>query len=491
MAKKYETGDVDFSNIGLESGRFSDISKASPRGGAFRQIGTTGLQIYDGFVQQDFLPDLKHQHNAYRIYREMSDNDPTIGAMLYVIEQLIQNVSMEIMPADTSSEAKETAEFVESCLHDMEHPWPHVLSEILTMLPFGFAWMEVVLKKRDGFSRNPKTDSQHNDGKFGWRKIALRSQESTWRWIVSEEGDIMALQQQPAPSYETITIPFNKSLLFRYKPTLNNPEGRSILRNAFRPWFFKKRFEEIEGIAVERELTGLPVLIPGEGIDLWNPNDQNATTLRQRAEDLVRNIRADQHQGVVIPNGWELQLLSATGSRLINTTEIIQRLDQRIAVTVLADMLLIGQDRVGSFALVSAKQRLFSAALSGIAQSIADTFNRHAIPRLLRANGMSTENPPFMSFGPVEDVDFKSLAEYINKLVASNALTPDEPLEGYLRQVANFPKEDPESARATLPRTQGEGSEGLPELEPRPGAGEEEPVPSADEIFGPGESGGE
>jgi hypothetical protein len=38
-----------------------------------------------------------------------------------------------------------------------------------------------------------------------------------------------------------------------------NPEGQSMLRTAYRPWFFKKRLEEFEAIGVERDLAGLPV----------------------------------------------------------------------------------------------------------------------------------------------------------------------------------------------------------------------------------------
>jgi hypothetical protein len=244
-------------------------------------------------------------------------------------------------------------------------------------------------------------------------------------------------------------------------------------------WVFKKTFEEIEAIAVERELTGLPVLTPPAGMNLWNPNDADAAKVLDRAETLVRNIRADQHQGVVLPAGWSLSLLASSGSRLINTTEILSRIDQRIAVTILADMLLIGQDRVGSFALVAAKTTLFSTALQGITKSIADVFNRHAIPRLLRANGLSTESPPQLVFGPVETPDLKSLADYVNKLVGSTVLTPDSKLERHLREVAGFPPEDPDSARVSASENREDGQE-----QEMPDSEDEDKLPLVEEIFG-------
>lgn len=33
-----------------------------------------------------------------------------------------------------------------------------------------------------------------------------------------------------------------------------DPEGKSILRNAYRSWYFKKRIQEIEGIGIEATL---------------------------------------------------------------------------------------------------------------------------------------------------------------------------------------------------------------------------------------------
>ena len=50
-----------------------------------------------------------------------------------------------------------------------------------------------------------------------------------------------------------------KCLLFRTQTHKNNPEGRSILRNAYRSWYFKKRIEEIEGVGIERDLAGIPI----------------------------------------------------------------------------------------------------------------------------------------------------------------------------------------------------------------------------------------
>lgn len=438
------------------------ITKRESRGKNFTELGKPGLINHGGFINEEFLPELKG-HSANRIYTEMKDNDATIGAMLYTIEQLIQRAAMKIIAppgkeGDTKdAEMQKKIDLVETARHDMSRTWSHTMSEILTFLPFGYAWMEVTMKQRSGENRNVRFHSNEDDNLIGWRGIELRGQDSTWRWEMDDAGEILALWQRPAPTYDLIRIPMAKSLLFRLNATKNNPEGRSILRNSYRSWFFKKRFEEIEGIAFERDLTGLPVLTPPEGYNLWNANDDDAAALLAKAEEIVRNVRMDQHMGIVLPFGWTLALMTS-GQRSLDTTVIIGRLEQRMAVTVLADMLLIGQDRVGSFALVSAKVQLFSSALESITKNIADVFNRDAIPRLMRANGFSLPYP-IMHFGPVETIDLKSLAEFFNKTVASGIITPSDATEAFVRQRAGLPELSSTDVLRAIPGLEPPGEE--------------------------------
>ncbi len=52
---------------------------------------------------------------------------------------------------------------------------------------------------------------------------------------------------------------------------------------------------------------------------------------------------------------FDLVLLSSGGSRQFDTDKIIQRYDQRIAMSILSDFILLGSDRVGSYALGTSK----------------------------------------------------------------------------------------------------------------------------------------
>jgi hypothetical protein len=409
----------------------------------FAEIGRSGLNRWGGYVDEEFLPALKGTR-ANKIYKEMSTNDATIGAIFFAAEQLIRKATWTVEPGNKQSPSPvdlEAAEFVRTCMHDMCMSWSNTIAEILSMLSFGWSYHEIVYKRRLGKNRKLSKHSNYDDGRIGWAKIAGRAQESLDQWVFGEDNELLAMQQRPAPTFELLTIPYEKSLLFRTKADKDNPQGRSLLRNAYRPWYFKKHIEEIEGIGIERDLAGLPVLKTPEGLDIWNTEDPEMISIRNQAERLVRNIRRDENEGIVMPAQWELVLLSTGGRRSFNTNEIINRYDQRIAVTILADIILLGAEKVGSFALSEVKKSLFAAALEAILENIASEFNQRAIPRLIDLNVFpGLEVYPKLVPGEVEVPDLDKLGSFISDMTGAGFdLTGDLDTENYLRQVAGMP----------------------------------------------------
>lgn len=413
----------------------------------FSELGYSGLNQFAGTLREEFLPELRGT-TGIRTYKEMRDNDPIIGAMLFAVGMLIRQASWTVIPASESSQDKDLALFIDSCRDDMSMTWPDVLSEIMTMLTFGWSWLEIIYKKRNGPIRDASKSSKFTDGRIGWQKLPLRSQDSLDRWELDPTGGIIALHQRTLTG-QTARIPIEKSLLFRTEVNKNNPEGRSILRNAYRPWYFKKRIEEIEGIGIERDLAGLPVITPPEGLDLWNPNDVLAATYREEAERVVRNIRRDEQEGVLLPFGWTLTLLSTGGRRNFDTTAIIERYNNTIAMSVMADFIVLGHNnRYGSFALAGSKTHMFGMAIGGWLDAIAEVFNRYAIPRLLAINGIQVEALPRLQHGDVEVPDLNELGTYVQRLSQSGfQLFPNPVVEKHLLRLASIPIEGVELGR--------------------------------------------
>jgi hypothetical protein len=424
-------------------------------------IGGSGLRQFGGYVSEEFLRELRGERGA-RTYREMADNDPVIGAMLFAVTMLIRQAKWTVRATDDTPEAQAAKEFVEQVMGDMSGAFSSVISEICTQFVYGYAPMEIVWKRRGGIdAEGGDQRSIYSDGKIGVRSIALRSQSSIQRWLIDpEDGSIDGVIQQTV-SGSAVCIPIEKMLLFRTTEERGNPEGRSLLRNAYRPWYFKKRIEEIEGIGIERDLAGLPVAyVPGEFFD---PNaDPNTKKTFKAWTDMVTRVRRDQQEGVLLPSDrdmsgnllFDFKLLSTGGSRTFDTTAIIDRYDKRIATTVLADFIFLGQQSVGSFALSSDKTALFAAAVGAFGSSISDVFNRHFLPRLWALNALDYETMPTMICGDLEHQSLTEVADFIQKLTASGAtMFPDRELENHLRDMAGFPQA-PEDA-ADMPGDQG------------------------------------
>lgn len=407
-----------------------------------KEIGRVGQRRYGGTFYEEFLYDLRGKRGI-AVYNEMENNDDIVGAFLFGLEMLVRQCAWNIEPGGGTAKDKEAAEFVESCMNDMQDTWTDTISEILSFLTYGWSYHEIVYKRRVGNAKDPRMKSKYNDGLVGWRKLPIRAQETLYRWEYDSEDNLLGMTQQPPPGFETYTIPIEKALLFRTKSRKNNPEGRSILRNAYRPWYFKRRIQEIEGIGIERDLAGLPVMHGPEGLDLWNENDEDAMRILSALEDMVMSIRRDEKEGIVLPHGYELELLSSGGVRQFDTNAIINRYDTRIAMTVLADFIFLGHDKTGSWALSSDKTKLFAVAIGTFLDIICETFNRQGIPALIDINGQHfagiTEYPK-MTHGDIEDDDIVKVATFVKDMTGIGVLVPDDGLEDYIRQVGHLPE---------------------------------------------------
>jgi hypothetical protein len=423
----------------------------------YLEAGITGLQRSGGHVHEEFLPQLSG-HRAIKIYREMRDNDATVGAILYAIDKLLRGVTWRVEPFSKSTKDQETAAFVHECMNDMEVSWTDFISEVLSFLVYGWSFHEVVYKVRRGPDEsNGRYRSKYDDGKVGWRKMPIRSQDTLQEWFFKPNGDILGMRQSAPPDYQRRDIPMKRALLFRTSVTKNNPEGRSVLRNAYRSWHFKKRIEEIEAIGIERDLAGFPVVYVDPSIM------QSTATAEQKAvyesyKDMVINIRRDSLEGAVMPSVYndghkmfDLQLLSSGGARQFDTNSIITRYDQRIATTVLGDFILLGQQVHGSFAMSSDKTDMFATSLHSYLMSITSVINDSEVPRLMRLNNMDLTRLPRIVPGDIETPDLGALGNYIQVLAgAAVPLFPASSLEGYLREVAGLPlREDAGSTDET------------------------------------------
>jgi len=426
----------------------------SGRAGDFIEIGRSGLKHFGGLVQQEFLTTLRGR-SGIAVFREMRDNDPVIGASFTILEQTIRKASWFIELRENTQEQARAGQFLKECIDDMSHTWDEMITETLSMFCFGWAWMEIVYKMRKGDVKDPKRRSKFDDGKIGWRKIALRMQTSFYRWDIDRDGGIQGMIQNPAPEFKFHNIPISKSLLFRTKKDGNNPEGRSLLRNAYRPWFIKKNIEEIEAIGIERDLIGMPVIKPPEG---FNIDSKENAGVAAKVQSLLYALRRDEQDGIFLPPGWEIEVLGAGRAtrRQFDIDKVIGRYDKRIAMSTLTQAIMLGADRVGSFALSRTQvDDFFLVAAQGYLLSIVETINRFAVPELFKRNSefaplvAEGKHPTFVP-GKISGPSLSEVGEYIKNVSDAGFDLGGTDIVDELRRIGEFKETENRRTRIAI-----------------------------------------
>lgn len=413
------------------------------------ELGVSGLRRSVGIVDEEYLPQLRGRRGV-QIYREMRENSPVIGALMFAFDRLLRGVEWKVSPGGSDDkQGRRKADFVEECKDDMSHTWDEFISEALTSVVYGWAFHEIVYKRRDGMDHDdPTRRSQYNDGLVGIRKMPLRAQETFLRWIFDDEGGIKAMVQLAPPRFQTVVIPIEKSLLIRTMAIKNNPEGYSLLRNAYRPWFMTKRIEEFEAIGIERDLAGMPVVkVPLEYLQAPAESNQGKTVAGMRT--MVRNLRRGEQEGLIFPtdldeNGndqFGFELLGGGGTRQFNTDQTIRRYSEQMLMSVLADFIMLGQNAgSGSYAMHTDKTGMFRAGINSINQSIADTLNKHLVPRLFKLNGWPVTDLPQFEPTNVDPPDLGQLAQLVTAMTgAGMVFFPDAEMEDFVRDAARIP----------------------------------------------------
>lgn len=424
------------------------MANAQPLRTDYRSLGTSGLRNIGGVINESTLRGLEGRR-ATEIYKEMGENDPSVGIILFMIQNIVRGVKWHVRDASEDPQDLEASDLISTAMHDMEMPWDDYIAENLSMVQYGFSAHEILYKRRAGRSEESWLRSKYADGRIGWRGMPLRSQDTVLRWEFDEAGGLTGMTQQDPYGGSVATIPWSKMLLFRTTSYKNNPEGLSAFRRAYRPYYFKKHIEETEAIGIQRDLAGMPLIeVPPEVMAVnGTPGNQR---LYQRMKDIVTKVRRDELEGVIMPQMYDennnklftFQLINSGGSRQFDTSRIIDRLKTEIFDTSLAGMIMLGQGQnsSGSWAMHSDKTAIFLMSLRAYLSQIKNVYNLHAIPRLLELNGMEVTDYPQIDHTPLEQVDVKTTAEAISALaMAGMPIFPNPDIERRILEILGMP----------------------------------------------------
>jgi hypothetical protein len=418
------------------------------------EIGYSGLSIFDGVTNEEIKRELNFPYNI-KTYREMSYHT-SVNACLQLYENLISKVTWRIVPPkDASEEEKKQAEFVEQCLHDMDVPFRQVIKDALSSNVYGFAVLEKVYRRR-----NTNSGSMYSDNKIALKKIALRSQETIEKFIFDDSGnEILGVKQnltnvQNGKLYGNrskqeleVVLPRSKVMLVTTGRNRNDPYGKSPLRDVYLAWRYLTVIQEIEAAGVARDLQGMPVLkIPAQYMSDDASPDQK--TIYENFKNIIRNIQNNSQSGVILPSQtdpetrqplFDLTLLSTEGGKKnFDTGKVKEYYQNMIYTGLFADVLILGQGGVGSFALGQIKNSLTGSAVESMLDNIVEVFNRDVIRQLYELNGWNVARSSTLDYEGLHAVDLETLSKYWQRVTSVGLVEKDRPVLNAVRPAAGL-----------------------------------------------------
>jgi hypothetical protein len=413
-----------------------DIFKKKNKGLLYSELGQPGTEFFSGYISEEYNPDLLNKQGI-ELYDKMRKNDSQIYSTLQAVKLPLLQAQWFVEPAKgddvNKEEAIEQAKFIEDLLIN-KLKWKKQLRLILTFLEFGFKYLE-------------KVYSLDEKGRIVWSKWGDRQQTAHDKWM--SDDNVIGASQQPTSPYRIEKgiftpdtdnrmpfIPMEKLLLFSYQREGDNYEGISLLRAAYKHYWFKDTLYKIQGISCERYGVGMPWVQMGD----FNSNDD-----RSNAENLAKNFRSNETSYLVTPGrkddgGMNVEILTPGGDpKSADIREAIDHHNRMITMNILAPFLDLGSKNSGSYSLGESQLDFFLLGVKSIADIVIEVVDE-AIEELILLNWPETKNFPKLNVTDLRDEDLEVFANSLNTLSMGNLLDVDEGLKAYIRKNLKLPE---------------------------------------------------
>lgn len=383
------------------------------------ELGGTGTVIFSGILTDtEYAKDLQGNKGLV-IFEKMRKSDGQVKAALLACEMPYHSAYWDIEPASNSAQDKMIAEFIKENLFDgMTITWQDVLHHILLMLPFGFSVFEKVFELEGGLYR--------------WRKLAPRLATTIYKWNVDEAGGLQGVEQRAfiGGKYKTVPIPVAKLLVFTNEREGSNFAGVSLLRAAYKHWYYKNTLYAIDGIAAERHGVGLATFM--------YPTAASPES-KEKIKEVGQRLHAHERAYVALPKEIDFELKGVSG-QLHDILGSIEHHDLQIARSILAQFINLGGGKEGgSYALSHDQSGFFLMALQAIGKNICNTINRYGIRQLVDYNWDVKGKYPKLTVSDLENFDVSKMADALTKLAQGDFIQPDPAIETELRRRMRLP----------------------------------------------------
>ena len=371
------------------------------------------------FATREYNPTLEGTQGINK-YIEMK-NDAMIRTSLRIMKTPVLAARWFIKPASQEDEDVYIADFIWRALTQyMTYTWQAFVLEALLMLDYGYMAFEPVYDIK----------TVDNQERIVWKKLAPLHPAEINEIVYDNEFEGITFGP------ENVFIPEDKLLTFTFDGEAGNIEGKSILRSAYKHWYFRENLYKIDAIQKERHGVGVPCIKLPPGFD----KDKDVKLAKQIGE----NLRSNEQAHVVTPPGWEIYFAELHG-RQVDSLESADHHGRMIYENVLGSFMTTSSDRTGGE--IKQQEEMFIRATRFVADIIRDVINKYAIPRLVQWN-FGTDKYPELHVRRLGDTtDWRTISFAMRNFSGMGALIPDERLEQWVREELDLPDREHETAR--------------------------------------------
>jgi hypothetical protein len=409
---------------------------------AMAEIGYSSPSPWTAWTRDERVPELRDRRGL-RTYYDMKRADGTVRGALRLLKTPILAARWYVEPASDSVLDKNIAEFVEKNLFEqLNVPWSRVVEDSLLMCEYGYMPFEKVWA--EPYSDNDKV----KDGKFRLQKLAARHPMDIRQWYWDDNGGPDGIQMEPTESdgyRDFVDIPIAKLVVFVLEQEAGDLRGTSILRSAYKHYYYKDTLYQIDAIQKERHGIGVPLIKLPPG---FNAKD------RDLAEDLGRNLRTNERAHIVAPTNWEITF-AVLGGNPVDCIPSITHHDMKIKSNILAPFMDEPDVRPDSLDVYYKSTRY-------IASTVCDTYNHFVIPQLVDFNFARGGYPKLRVRRIGEQEDIRTMSFSFRNFVGAGAIRPDDELEKFLRTELDLPAMDTETTRQPAAPQMGGATDGSP-----------------------------
>lgn len=342
-------------------------------------------------------------------FRNMRFNDPVVGGLMLRIENIFKTAGYTV--------EGENADFIIGQLKALPKGVIGLVQDMASALTYGFSINEKIWKSEGGV--------------INLKDVAPRHQLTIVEFLNDEVVQSSA------------SMPLSKCIHFVPISICRNPLGVALLRQIYKPYYYKSSIEAAEAQGIDRELGGLPMMTAPEHFEFIKADPEFAgydpviAATLDWAKSVVRDVRRDSSQGIITPAGWVLSLLQGKSSTGHETDLPIARLNTEIGVGLLENFAVMGAFSSTNSSDMEGHIKDFRGTCDAWLALMADTINRQLIRDMCFFNNL--KEIPVFAFNKVDHESLMDMTAFLARLCQLNVVTPTTELETKMLNIAGLP----------------------------------------------------